>query len=194
MQRYIEWILRYRFVVIALTLIVTIAAVIQAKNLNIIIDPNTMLPQSHPYVTTSNLVEKVFGSKYVVMVGVTPKEGDIYQPMILEKIQRMTAAFLQTPGVVKENLLSLSSKRAKNIAGTAEGLEVKLLMSKVPATAAQLTELREAVGKNPVYLNSIVSVDAKTTAILVEFKDGQGGFRAIMDKVEAVVGHERDSG
>ena len=76
MQRYIEWILRYRFVVIALTLIVTIAAVIQAKNLNIIIDPNTMLPQSHPYVTTSNLVEKVFGSKYVVMVGVTPKEGD----------------------------------------------------------------------------------------------------------------------
>ncbi|RFC31051.1 MAG: hypothetical protein DID91_2727704501 [Candidatus Nitrotoga sp. MKT] len=193
MQRYIEWILRYRFVVIALTLVVTIAAVIQAKNLNIIIDPNTMLPQSHPYVTTSNLVEKVFGSKYVVMVGVTPKEGDIYQPLILEKIQRMTAAFLQTPGVVKENLLSLSAKRAKNIAGTAEGLEVKPLMSKVPATAAQLTELRGAVEKNPVYLNSIVSADAKTTAILVEFKDGPGGFRAIMDKVEAVVGHERDA-
>jgi predicted RND superfamily exporter protein len=193
MQHYIEWILRYRFVVIALTLLVTIAAVIQAKNLNIIIDPNTMLPQSHPYVTTSNLVEKVFGSKYVVMVGVTPKEGDIYQPMILEKIQRMTAAFLQTPGVVKENLLSLSSKRAKNIAGTAEGLEVKPLMSKVPTTAAQLIELRGAVEKNPVYLNSIVSADAKTTAILVEFKDGPGGFRAIMDKVEAVVEHERDS-
>ncbi|MFZ1547532.1 MAG: hypothetical protein WAT12_10610 [Candidatus Nitrotoga sp.] len=80
MQRYIEWIIRYRFVVITLTLVITIAAVIQAKNLNIIIDPNTMLPQSHPYVTTSNQVEKVFGSKYVVMVGITPKEGDIYQP------------------------------------------------------------------------------------------------------------------
>ena len=133
MQRYIEWIIRYRFVVIALTLIITIAAVIQAKNLKIIIDPNTMLPQSHPYVTTSNQVEKIFGSKYVVVVGITPKEGDIYQPVMLEKIQHMTAAFLQTPGVVKENLLSLSSKRAKNIAGTAEGLEeVKPLMSKVP--------------------------------------------------------------
>ena len=98
MQRYIVWILRYRFVVIALTLAVTIAAVIQAKNLKIIIDPNTMLPQSHPYVTTSNLVERIFGSKYVVVIGITPKQGDIYQPAVLEKIQRMTAAFLQTPG------------------------------------------------------------------------------------------------
>lgn len=192
MQRYIEWILRYRFAVIALTLIVTIAAVIQAKNLKIIIDPNTMLPQSHPYVTTSNQVEKIFGSKYVVVIGITPKEGDIYQPAVLEKIQHMTAAFLQTPGVVKENLLSLSSRRAKNIVGTAEGLEVKPLMPNVPTTAAQISELRGAVEKNPVYLNSIVSTDAKTTAILVEFKDGPGGFRAIMDKVESVIERERD--
>ena len=193
MQHYIEWIIRHRFVVITLTLIITMAAVIQAKNLNIIIDPNTMLPQSHPYVITSNQVEKVFGSKYVVMIGVTPKEGDIYQPVVLEKIQRMTAAFLKTPGVVKENLLSLSSKRAKNINGTAEGLEVKPLMSNVPTTTEQITDLRKAIQKNPVYLNSIVSADTKTTAILVEFKDGPGGFRAIMDKVEAIVDHERDS-
>jgi len=193
MQRYIEWIIRYRLIVIALTLVITIAAVIQAKNLKIIIDPNTMLPQSHPYVTASNQVEKIFGSKYVVMVGITPKEGDIYQPVVLRKVQRMTAAFLQTPGVVKENLLSLSSRRAKNIAGTAEGLEVKPLMSSVPATDAQFSELRGAIEKNPVYLNSIVSADSKTTALIVEFKDGPGGFRAIMDKVEAVVEPERDS-
>jgi predicted RND superfamily exporter protein/outer membrane lipoprotein-sorting protein len=192
MQRYIEWILRHRFVVIALTLVVTIAAINQAKNLRIIIDPNTMLPQSHPYVSTSNKIEKIFGSKYIVVVGITPKRGDIYQPAVLEKIQYMTSAFLQTPGVVKENLLSLSSRRAKNIVGTAEGLEVKPLMPNIPTTAAQITELRAAVEKNPVYLNSIVSKDAKTTAVLVEFKDGPGGFRAIMDRVESIVAHERD--
>jgi uncharacterized protein len=192
MQRYIVWILRYRFVVIALTLAVTIAAAIQAKNLKIIIDPNTMLPQAHPYVTTSNLVERIFGSKYVVVIGITPKQGDIFQPAVLEKVQHMTAAFLQTPGVVKENLLSLSARRAKNIVGTAEGLEVRPLMPNVPTTTAQIAELRAAVENNPVYLNSIVSKDAKTTAILVEFKDGPGGFRAIMDKVESIVDHERD--
>ncbi|MGO8755098.1 MAG: outer membrane lipoprotein-sorting protein [Gallionellaceae bacterium] len=192
MQRDVEWILRYRFVVIALTLVITTAAVIQAKNLKIIIDPNKTLPQSHPYVATSNQVEKLFGSRYVVVIGITPTEGDIYQPAVLQKIQRMTAAFLQTPGVVKENLLSLSSRRAKNIVGTAGGMEVSPLMPKVPATTDQIKELREAVKKNPVYLNSIVSTDAKTTAILVEFKEGPGGFRAIMDKVESIVDRERD--
>ena len=74
---------------------------------------------------TSTLVEEVFDSKHVVVIGITPKQGDIYQPVVLEKVQRITAAFLQVPGVVKENLLSLSAKRAKNIAGTTDGLEVK---------------------------------------------------------------------
>lgn len=193
MQRYVEWILRHRFVVIALTLLVTSMALMQARNIKIIIDPNTMLPQSHPYVTTSNKVEQLFGSKYVVVIGITPKEGNVYQPAVLEKIQRMTAAFLQTPGVIKENLLSLASKRAKNIAGTEEGMEVKQLMPAVPATAAQLGALGSAIEKNPAYINSIVSADGKTAAILVDFRDEPGGFRAIMAKVGAIVDRERDA-
>ena len=113
---------------------VTAVAVSQARHLRIIIDPNTMLPQSHPYVMTNNKVEQIFGSKYVVVVGITPKQGDIYQPAVLEKVQHITAALLQTPGVVKENLLSLSARRVKNIAGAADGLEVRPLMETVPHT------------------------------------------------------------
>ncbi len=192
MQGYIEGVIRHRYVVIILAVLITAMAIFQAKNLKIIIDPNTMLPQSHPYVLTSNQVEKIFGSKYVVVVGITPVQGDIYQPVVLEKVQRMTAAFLQTPGVVKENLLSLASRRAKNIAGSAEGLEVKPLMANVPVGAAQIQELKAAAKKNPVYFNSILSADGKTTAILVEFTDGPGGFRAMLAKVNAVVEREKD--
>lgn len=193
MKSYIEWIIKYRVAVIGLTILITVLAVFQARSIEIIIDPSTMMPQSHPYVSTSTQVEEVFGSKHVVVIGITPKQGDIYQPVVLEKVQRITAAFLQVPGVVKENLLSLSAKRAKNIAGTAEGLEVKSLMATVPATASQMSALRAAVEKNPVYLNIIVSTDAKTTAIIVEFKDEPGGFRNIMDKVQPIVERERDA-
>ena len=193
MKSYIEWVIRHRYAVIALTLLVTALAVSQAKNLKVIIDPNTMLPQHHPYVSTTNQVEKTFGSKYISVVGITPKEGDIYQPAVLEKVQRITAALLKAEGVVKENLLSLSARRAKNIVGTAEGLEVKQLMPQVPANAIQMNALREAVSKNPVYLNSIVSSDAKTTAIIAEFRDIPGGFRAIQNQVDAIVEQERDA-
>lgn len=122
MRNYLGWVLRYRWLIIVLTAMVTVLAVSQARNLRVIIDPNTILPQSHPYVATTLLVEKIFGSKYIVVIGVTPKNGDIYQPAVLNKIQHITAALLQTQLVVKENMLSLSARRAKDIIGTADGM------------------------------------------------------------------------
>ncbi len=193
MQKYIEWILRHRIPVIAAVLIITAIAVSQARHLRIIIDPNTMLPQSHPYVMTNTKVEQIFGSKYVVVIGITPKKGDIYQTAVLEKVQHITAALLQTPGVVKENLLSLSARRAKNIAGSADGLEVKPLMETVPHSPTQMAGLKQAINSNPVYLNAIVSNDGHTTAVIAEFKDSPGGFRSMIDKVTPIVERERDA-
>jgi len=192
MKRYIEWIIRYRYAVIVLTLLATVLAVTQARNLKIIIDPNTMLPQSHPYVSTTNLVEKTFGMKNMAVIGITPKQGDIYQPAVLAKVQRITAAILKTKGVIQENTLSLSARRAKNIIGTPDGMEVRQLMPDVPANEAQMQALRDALKRNPAYIDAIVSKDATTTAIIAEYKDIPGGFRAIEDQVEAIANHERD--
>lgn len=192
MKRYIQWVIRHRYAVIALTLLATALAVSQARNLRIIIDPNTMLPQNHEYVTTTKLIEKTFDMKNMVAIGITPKQGDVYQPAVLGKLQRLTAAILKAKGVMQESVLSLSARRAKDIIGTAEGMEVRQLMPSVPANAEQMQKLREAVGRNPAYLNAIVSKDAKTAAIIAEFKDIPGGFRAIQDQVDAMVAAERD--
>jgi predicted RND superfamily exporter protein len=191
MRGYIDLILRYRWLVIALTVLITGLAVSQARNLRIVIDPNTMLPQSHPYVATTLKVEKIFGSKYIIVIGVTPKTGDIYQPEVLGRIQRITSELMQTPGVVKENLLSLSARRAKDIVGTAEGMEVKPLMREVPQTPEQFSQLKAAVHRNTAYMNSIVSKDERTATIVAEFRDTPGGFRKMMDATNRIVDKER---
>lgn len=193
MRVYLGWILRYRWLIIVLTAMVTVLAISQARNLRVIIDPNTILPQSHPYVATTLLVEKIFGSKYIVVIGVTPKSGDIYQPAVLSKIQRITAALLQTQLVVKENMLSLPARRAKDIIGTADGMEVKPLMGTVPQTAEQLAQLKRALHRNPAYLNSIVSRDEKTATVIAELKDVPGGFRGMMEAINRIVDKERDA-
>lgn len=193
MKGYIEWVVRHRYVVIALTLLVTAMALFHARSIKIVIDPGKMMPQSHPYVATSTEVEKVFGSKHVVVIGIHPRQGDIYQPQVLAKVQRMTNAFAQVPGVVRENLLSLSAKRAKNIEGDADGLQVKALMARVPSTPADMAALRRAVANNPVYLDAVVSRDERTTAVIVEFREDASGYRSIMDKVEPIVARERDA-
>ena len=192
MRGYLEWVLRYRWLIMGLTVVITGLAISQARNLRVIIDPNTMLPQSHPYVSTTLRVEKIFGSKYIVVIGVSPKSGDIYQPAVLEKIQRITASLLQAPGVVKENILSLAARRAKDIVGTDEGMEVKPLMGAVPQTAEKLAQLKAALHRNPAYLNSIVSQDEKTATVIAEFKDMPGGFRSMMEATNRIVDQERD--
>lgn len=187
MSRYIEWVIRHRIAVVILTLLITVLAVYQAKNLRIVIDPNTMLPQSHPYISTGVEVAKVFGSKYIVVVGVTPRQGDAYQPEVLDRVRQMTSAFLRVPGVVKDNVLSLYARRVKSIVGLGDGLMVAPLVAGDATQPAQVAALKAAIAKSPVYFDTIISSDGRTLSVIVEFKEDAGGYRGIMNKVMPIV-------
>jgi predicted RND superfamily exporter protein/outer membrane lipoprotein-sorting protein len=192
MRRYVEWIIRHRALVIGVTVLFTSGLIAQIKNLHVVIDPDRIFPQSHPYVETTNKVEEVFGAKYVIVIGITPREGDAFQPTVLAKVQRITAALLETPGVVRANLLSFAARRAKNIVGTGEGMEARPLMETVPHTPQAIAALRQAIHTNPAYVNIIVSQDERTAAIAVELKQDHTGFRGMVGKVTAIVDRERD--
>ena len=107
MRNYIELIVRLRWLVIAVILGLTIFFVKNLGNLTVIIDPNTIVPQSHPFVSTTLKIEEVFGSRYVAAIGVAAKIGDVFQPEILAKVQRITQRLSETPRVVQTNLLSV---------------------------------------------------------------------------------------
>lgn len=192
MKRYISWVIRNPILVVVATLLITALAIFQASSIKVVIDTNKMMPQSNTYVSTSTDIEKIFGSKHVVVVGVRPLQGDVWQPDVLAKVQRMTEAFRLVPGVVKDNLLSLSARRAKSISGNDDGLVVKPLMGRVPASEDEMRRLREAIEHNPVYRDTIVSGNGDVAAIIIEFADEPSGFRTIMDKVRPVVDAERD--
>lgn len=193
MKSYIEWILKFRFLVIGLTLLITLFLGVQIKNLHIIIDPNTNLPQDHPYIIATNKIEALFGSKNVILVGITPKEGDIFQKSLLQKVEEITRELRQTPGVIKENVLSLAAPKAKWIKGTSEGMEVKpFIDNKIPTTPQEMETLKSAIRTNPVYYNAIISKDEKTASIIVEIKDPKGGYQTIMGKIRKIVDRQRD--
>jgi uncharacterized protein len=192
LRSYVEFILKFRWVVITLILLITAFLVMQWKHLEIIIDPDSVLPQSHPYVIGTNKVEKVFGSKFIAVVGITPKSGDIFQPHVLQKVQDFTREIRDKPGVVKENLLSLAANKAKDIRGNADGMEVRPLMAKVPRTPEQMAELKGAIERNPAYLNSIVSKDFKSAAIIVDMQKGDTGFRGMLDTITPIADKIRD--
>lgn len=192
MQSYISLIIKYRKTVLFATLLLTMALVSQLRSLQVIIDPDSTLPQTHPYIATGNFIEKTFGNKFTVIVGLTAKQGDIFQPEILSKVQRITSKIQNAPGAIKSNLMSLSARKSKNIEGDSEGMLVKPLMENIPRTEAEMNDLKGAISRNPVFENLLVSKDGKTTQIVAEFKKLDGGFQAIEKVIQDIVAPERD--
>lgn len=192
MEKYLGWIVRNRKIVMFFTLAVTLGLLAQLRSLQVIIDPDSALPQTHPYISVGKIIENTFGNKFTVIIGISPKEGSIYQPKVLEKVARITERLVMSPATVKSNIISLSARKAKDITGNDEGMIVRPLMEKVPSTTEGLTKLQEAVNRNPAYQNLLVSPDAKTTQVVAEFKKINGGFQAISKITREIVAPEVD--
>ncbi len=192
MNTWIKAMVRYRRWVLFASFVATLGLLSQLKSLSVIIDPDNTLPQTHPYIRVGNEIEKIFGNKFTVVVAITAKEGTVFQTGILEKVQRITTGILNSPGVVKSNVNSLSARKAKSISGDAEGMQVRQLMETVPQTEEGLAALRSAVATNPVYDNLLVSKDAKTAQIVAEFKRLPNGMKEVENSVRKLVEPELD--
>ncbi|WP_339936905.1 outer membrane lipoprotein-sorting protein [Undibacterium luofuense] len=187
MTRYAQWLLRYRIAVIAVTLVVTGVLGFFGAGLKVIIDPATLAPQGHPYIQATNHVDKVFGSKYLMLIGISAREGDVFQPAVLESVERITRKLETLEGVNKSTLLSLAARPAKAIRGVDDGLEVKPLLEKTRLSPDEVTQMKAALAANPVYQQTVVSADYKTAAIMVELKERSDGFQKMVEPVKAVV-------
>jgi predicted RND superfamily exporter protein len=184
---YIEKIIRWRLLVILMTVFTTVFMVSQMKHLKVIIDPNQMLPQHHPYVIGTNLAEKVFGSNYVLVVGVSPKTGDIFQPEVLERVRKISDGLQNLPNVKPETLMSLSAKRAKGIAGSEEGLVVKPMLHGATIDAESIAKLKSAIERNPVYSGVVVSEARDMAAISIAVEKGPKGFTPTLEAAYKLV-------
>lgn len=194
-HQYISFIIRYRLIVILAALVVSGVFATHIGSLRVIVDPNDNLPQEHPYVVASNTIERTFGGANLVVIGIESVAGDIFQAEILSKIVRITDGILDIPGVVRSNVMSLAARKAKDIAGTEDGMVVRPLMEKVPRTAEDMAHLKHALKANPIYLDSIVSKQGTMAVVIADFKFGPElrGYRAIKERIDSVIAPERDS-
>jgi predicted RND superfamily exporter protein len=195
-RRYARWLIAHRVLVGLAILGVTVFLVSRIGILQFDSNVELFAPQTHPYVVTTHLMEQVFGGKYVVVIGITPKQGDIYQPEVLAKIKRIQDGVEQLPEAVRHNILSLAARKVKTIKGRAEGMEVRPMMESVPQTPQDIAKLKSAVASMPIYINSLVSPDGKSAAVIADFKQDVKRFPnwiALLAGMRKIVDRERDN-
>src|SRR2546428_1376781 len=171
LRRYAGFITTQRFAVITFFLLLTAFLVTRVGALKIDSNPDHWAPQTHPYVRTTNTLEKVFGGRNVTVIGIAPKNGDIYQPAVLAKIQRIQQNIELLPQAIRHNIVSIAARKVKRIQGAADGMEVRQMLEKVPQTPAEIERLRADVAAMPIYIGSPGLSRGKKAAGIAGFKD-----------------------
>ena len=189
---------RWRWTTVLLVLAVTVCLMGGLGRLALVVDPDATLPQTHPYLVATNLADRLFGNKFVAVVGITPREGDASRPEVLRAVRGITEAMSRDPGVVRSSLASLSARKVKDIKAASDGLEVRPLLG-APAAAGpgpdapEAAALEAALERNPVYAGLLLSRDRKTAAIVADFQKDPEGFKAIVARLEAIVAPYRSA-
>ncbi len=192
MKPVIQLVVRNRIMVLVLVGLVSLLLGSQIRNLRIVIDPVAMLPKAHPNVVGTNLAETIFGSKYVVVVGVSAADGGTaLRPGIVEAVSRLTTALADVPGVKRHTLQSVASEKAKSITGSSGEMQVQPLLDR-PITDKTLQQLTKRLQENPIYQGTLISKDDSVMAVSFSVDIGPKGFREVVDKVLAVT--EREAG
>ena len=185
-KAYLENVIRHRGKVIGLVLAATLVFAWKASGLALDNDRELWLPKGHPYVETTRAIHDIFGGRNLVVVGVRPKSGDIYQPRVLEKIAEIQQSVSRLPAAVKRDVASLAAKKVKSIKGVPEGMEVRRMLS-LPLSEDAAARLRQDVAENPFYARVLVAEGGQAAAVVADFKmpKDHPRYAALMDEVKA---------
>ncbi|HVV52393.1 MAG TPA: MMPL family transporter [Polyangia bacterium] len=193
LRRYVTAIVGRPKLVIAAVALVTLALGFFMTRLRVLLDVDAQIPPGDPLVIVGQRIEKLFGGKYMTVIGFYPRAGTVYTPEVLGKVERVTEELEKLPGVKPGSVLSLMSPRVKDVKSSADALEITPLAEKVPRTDAELAAFRARVKANGFMTSLFVSDDGRATSVLVDFSDFEkaGGSKHLYDKMEAIVGPER---
>ncbi len=128
-----------------------------------------LFPESHPFVQTYK-DHPNFGNPLTVTVMVKRKNGDIYNTDTLEKVWQLTRDIDLTPGVDHDQIISITTEKARYAEATPFGLDIKPLMEdRPPQTEEEMEEFRSRVDKSPNARTFLISSDETATMISATF-------------------------
>lgn len=169
----LERLSRFRIVALLVVILLTIFWFYHAYQIRLYDDPNKWPPQDDPNVLVNDLIQDEFGGANVVTVQLTVKEGDIFNSATLAKIKRIHDELVGMRGVVREYETSLASLKIKYMKGSDECYEIAPLMADAPQSEADIERIKYGVLHNPTIYGSLVSLDAKSTMFLADFRTGE---------------------
>jgi predicted RND superfamily exporter protein len=154
------------------------------------LDAEKLLPADNPHIVLDRRIRNEFGGKNFVAIAIVPKSGTIWRPDVLQVVHGLTLDLLDAPGVIRQNVVSLSSPYVRVPTDQRGVLTVDYLMRDVPKDEAGITALRDLYHSEPLFRDTVVSVDERAAMVLADFYDDTSD-AAISAEVETAVAKYR---
>jgi predicted RND superfamily exporter protein len=102
--------------------------------------------KGHPYINIYNEFRRMFGSANVLTVILEVKEGDVYNPTTLQKLDEMTRWIVETRGVVPYQIMSIAHAKMKSITTYGGAIQIReVFYPGVPQTQEDAERVKFAV-------------------------------------------------
>ncbi|MFA5938849.1 MAG: MMPL family transporter [Sinimarinibacterium sp.] len=152
-----------------------------------------LLPKDDPFVQVYK-DHPNFGNPLTVTLMVKRKDGDIYNSETLQKVWNLTRDIDLAPGVDHDQILSISTEKARYAEATPFGIDVKPLMEDhVPKTADEIADFRARVDKSPAARNFLISADGSATLINATFIEQRLDYGEVFLYAQSLVERARDA-
>jgi predicted RND superfamily exporter protein len=158
--RYAALVMKFRWFILAFSIVITVLAAWQIQYVDIRNDPDTLLPQTNKYVSTNNYIEETFGMGNIYVIGIELQEdaGSVYQPWFVNTVREIHNKLENMDGANKPNFISVAAQKVKNMGVDEDGSLIfkRLIPNDGISTTdpelaqEQLAFMKEGIDNNPV--------------------------------------------
>ncbi len=184
------WAIEYRYITLALILLITAFFCLQIKNMVIRTELADLYPRNHPFIKTHEKYKDQLGSPFKVFMMLQVKEGDIFNRDTLKKVIRITDELDAIPGVNHNHVFSIASRKLKKTRVTEDAIISENLMSEVPES---MEVFRETVRTAPGIFGVWVSRDEKSMLFTASFIEHLMDYDVIFNAVNKIIKEESDA-
>ncbi|AXQ30536.1 RND transporter [Solimonas sp. K1W22B-7] len=191
--RIAKWVMQHRTASTVLFVLVTLFFAAGLPNVQLKTIFSDLLPKDDPYVQVFK-DHPNFGNPLTMTIMVKRKDGDIYNPVTLAKVWKLTRDIDLAPGVDHDQILSIATEKARYAEATPFGIDMRPLMGdRVPDSKAEVADFRRRVEQSPNARTFLISNDGTATLINATFIEQRLDYGEAFDFVHKLATEARDA-
>lgn len=182
MQKLIQGILKHAWLILAVTVLVTLFFGYQLRHVRFEDDITKYVPQDDPKVSFYNSLSDRFGGFQKKSMIVALEFDDLFTPQNLSSLQAVVDTVKSLPVVQKVTALTNMPK----IVTTEYGIEVREVVDILPQTEGEAQDLRKDLENDELIWGKLVTQDGKGTIVMISFYEGVDEYKATQEVEKAV--------